>query len=132
MHSRSQVKKAAHAAAQTAQGPLNHTSIRTATKKAQGSSKNSKSSESKRLGVKLFGGQACQPGSIIIRQRGTKWRPADNVGMGKDHTIYSLTHGKVLFSKCPLTKKTQVGVAPYEFPTVKPLASSVAQAAAAL
>lgn len=116
------------AAAVSALASLNCTSVRTATKKAQGSSKNSKSSESKRLGVKLFGGQDCKPGSIIIRQRGTKWRPADNVGIGKDHTIYSLSFGRVLFSKCPVSRKTQVGVAPYELPVVKPLASSMAAA----
>lgn len=88
---------------------------RTATKKAGGSTKNGKSSESKRLGVKLFGGQTCQPGNIIVRQRGTKWRPGDNVGMGKDFTIFSLICGKVEFSKCPSTKRTQVGVVPTSF-----------------
>jgi len=90
--------------------PWAHATQRFATKKQQGSTKNRKGSESKRLGVKLFGGEACQPGSIIVRQRGTKWHPADNVGLGKDHTIYSLVLGKVVFSQCAATKRTLVGV----------------------
>lgn len=88
--------------------------VRCASKKAGGSTKNSKGSNAQRLGVKLFHGQACKPGSIIIRQRGTKWKPADNVGLGKDHTIYSLFHGHVQFFKHPQTKRTHVRVQPQQ------------------
>ena len=66
-------------------------------KKAGGSSRNGRDSESKRLGVKLFGGQNARAGNIIVRQRGTKWHPGDNVGLGKDHTLFALTDGQVAF-----------------------------------
>ncbi len=66
-------------------------------KKAGGSSRNGRDSESKRLGVKLFGGQKARAGNIIVRQRGTKWHPGDNVGLGKDHTLFALTDGQVTF-----------------------------------
>ncbi len=68
-------------------------------KKGQGSSKNGRDSNSKRLGVKLFGGQACVSGNIIVRQRGTKFHPGEGVMMGKDHTIFAVTEGKVQFRK---------------------------------
>ena len=68
-------------------------------KKGAGSSKNGRESESKRLGVKVFGGQECIAGNIIVRQRGTTHHPGDNVGMGKDHTLFALTDGKVEFKK---------------------------------
>ena len=68
-------------------------------KKGQGSVKNGRDSRSKRLGVKKFGGQAVIPGNILIRQRGTKWHPGNNVGIGRDHTIFSLVEGKVYFDK---------------------------------
>ena len=68
-------------------------------KKGAGSSKNGRESESKRLGVKIYGGQAVRAGSIIVRQRGTTHHPATNVGMGKDHTLYSLVDGVVEFRK---------------------------------
>ncbi len=68
-------------------------------KKGVGSSKNGRDSESKRLGVKLFGGQTCVAGSIIIRQRGTRHNAGLNVGVGKDHTLYALTDGVVEFRK---------------------------------
>ena len=68
-------------------------------KKGAGSSKNGRDSESKRLGVKIFGGQAAIAGNIIIRQRGTKHHPGENVGMGKDHTLYALTDGIVTFQQ---------------------------------
>ena len=68
-------------------------------KKGVGSSKNGRDSESKRLGVKLFGGQACVAGNIIIRQRGTRHNAGLNVGVGKDHTLYALTDGVVEFRK---------------------------------
>ena len=66
-------------------------------KKAGGSSRNGRDSQSKRLGVKRYGGELVLAGSIIVRQRGTKWRPGDNVGVGKDHTIFALVAGTVQF-----------------------------------
>ncbi len=68
-------------------------------KKGVGSSKNGRESESKRLGVKIFGGEICKAGNIIIRQRGTTHHPGDNVGMGKDHTLYALIDGTIVFRK---------------------------------
>jgi len=68
-------------------------------KKGAGSSRNGRESESKRLGVKLFGGQVAIAGNIIVRQRGTKHFPGENVGMGKDHTLFALIDGKVKFTK---------------------------------
>jgi large subunit ribosomal protein L27 len=68
-------------------------------KKGQGSSQNGRDSVSKRLGVKCFGGERVIPGSIIIRQRGTKFNPGLNVGLGRDYTIYSLVEGTVKFDK---------------------------------
>ena len=68
-------------------------------KKGAGSSKNGRESHSKRLGVKIYGGQAIIAGNIIVRQRGTVHNPGENVGMGKDHTIFALTDGKVQFIK---------------------------------
>ena len=66
-------------------------------KKAGGSSRNGRDSAGRRLGVKKFGGQSVIPGNIIVRQRGTKWWPGTNVGMGKDHTIFAKSDGKVSF-----------------------------------
>lgn len=66
-------------------------------KKSGGSSRNGRDSNPKYLGVKKFGGEHVIPGNIIIRQRGTKWHPGDNVGMGKDHTIFAVTEGNVSF-----------------------------------
>jgi len=68
-------------------------------KKGMGSSHNGRESESKRLGVKIFGGQSATAGNIIVRQRGTKHHPGINVGMGKDHTLFALTDGTVEFRK---------------------------------
>ena len=68
-------------------------------KKGQGSTRNGRDSNAQRRGVKLFGGQVAGPGSIIIRQVGTKFRPGRNVGMGKDYTIYSLVDGRVYFDQ---------------------------------
>ena len=68
-------------------------------KKGAGSSNNGRESESKRLGVKIFGGQKVTAGNIIVRQRGTKHHPGDNVGMGKDHTLFALKDGVVVFKK---------------------------------
>ena len=68
-------------------------------KKSGGSSRNGRDSESKRLGVKKYGGEHVIPGNILIRQRGTKWYPGDNVGMGKDHTLFAKIEGQVQFRK---------------------------------
>ena len=66
-------------------------------KKGVGSSKNGRESHSKSLGVKIFGGEACKAGNIIIRQRGTEFHPGENIGMGKDHTLFALVDGTVNF-----------------------------------
>ncbi len=68
-------------------------------KKGVGSSKNGRESESKRLGVKIFGGQFAKAGNILVRQRGTVHNPGENVGLGKDHTLFALTDGTVVFRK---------------------------------
>ncbi|MDP4202347.1 MAG: 50S ribosomal protein L27 [Bacteroidota bacterium] len=68
-------------------------------KKGVGSSKNGRESESKRLGVKIFGGQFAKAGNILVRQRGTVHNPGENVGLGKDHTLFALVTGKVVFRK---------------------------------
>ena len=70
-----------------------------------GSSKNGRESASKRLGVKLFGGQACKAGNIIVRQRGTEFHPGKNIGMGSDHTLYALVDGTVVFKKTKEDKR---------------------------
>ena len=76
-----------------------------ATKKAGGSSRNGRDSAGRRLGVKRFGGQVVMPGHIIVRQRGTKIHLGDHVGIGKDHTIFSLIKGKVQFKTSKLNRK---------------------------
>ena len=68
-------------------------------KKGQGSSKNGRDSHSKRLGVKLYGGEKAIAGNIIVRQRGTKYHPGNGVGIGKDHTIFATTDGTVIFKR---------------------------------
>ncbi|HHU96070.1 MAG: 50S ribosomal protein L27 [Bacteroidota bacterium] len=68
-------------------------------KKGVGSSKNGRESESKRLGVKIYGGESVKAGNILVRQRGTQHHPGNNVGMGKDHTLYALIDGTVVFRK---------------------------------
>ncbi len=78
-------------------------------KKGAGSSRNGRDSESKRLGVKLFGGQSAKAGNIIVRQRGTKHNPGLNVGLGKDHTLFALTDGEVEFKR-KKDNKTYVSV----------------------
>ena len=81
-------------------------------KNAGGSSRNGRDSQSKRLGVKRFGGQVVAAGSIIVRQRGTRIHPGDNVGVGKDHTLFAKVNGKIQFSfKGPNNKQT-VSVVP--------------------
>jgi len=82
-----------------------------ASKKAGGSTKNGRDSHSKRLGVKRFGGQAIKAGTIIIRQRGTKFLTGNNVGIGRDHTIYSLIDGLVKFERAT-KEKFKVSVYP--------------------
>ena len=82
-------------------------------KKGVGSSENGRESASKRLGVKLFGGQAAIAGNIIVRQRGTKHNPGRNVGMGKDHTLYALCDGIVEFEK-KKDNKSFVSIKPVE------------------
>ncbi|KEC55877.1 50S ribosomal protein L27 [Bartonella koehlerae] len=83
-------------------------------KKAGGSSRNGRDSESKRLGVKKFGGEAVIAGNIIVRQRGTRWHPGDNVGIGKDHTLFALSNGMVSFQR-KANNRSYVSV----IPTVK-------------
>ncbi|MBI1264228.1 MAG: 50S ribosomal protein L27 [Alphaproteobacteria bacterium] len=80
-------------------------------KKAGGSSRNGRDSEGRRLGVKKFGGQEVVAGNIIVRQRGTKYYPGDNVGIGKDHTLFALTEGRVEF-RTKANQRTFVSVAP--------------------
>ena len=82
-------------------------------KKGAGSSRNGRESESKRLGVKIFGGQIAIAGNIIVRQRGTAHHPGANVGIGKDHTLYSLTDGLVQFRK-KKDDRSFVSVVPFE------------------
>ena len=81
-------------------------------KKAGGSSRNGRDSESKRLGVKSYGGELINAGSIIIRQRGTKIHPGVNVGMGKDHTLFALVNGTVAFATKGKEKKKVVSIVP--------------------
>ena len=80
-------------------------------KKGAGSSKNGRESHSKRLGVKIYGGQAIIAGNIIVRQRGTVHNPGENVGLGKDHTLFALTDGRVKFTK-KRNNKSYVSVIP--------------------
>lgn len=80
-------------------------------KKAGGSSRNGRDSAGQRLGVKKFGSEAVVAGNIIVRQRGTKWHPGVNVGMGKDHTLFATTDGRVLF-QAKANGRTYVSVVP--------------------
>ena len=80
-------------------------------KKGVGSSKNGRESESKRLGVKIYGGQVCKAGNILVRQRGTAHNPGNNVGIGKDHTLFALIDGTVVFKK-KRDNKSYVSVEP--------------------
>jgi large subunit ribosomal protein L27 len=82
-------------------------------KKGAGSSRNGRESESKRLGVKLYGGQAVKAGNILVRQRGTVHHPGSNVGMGRDHTLFATSDGTVKFSK-KRDNKSYVSVEPAE------------------
>ncbi|MBO0903428.1 50S ribosomal protein L27 [Jiella sonneratiae] len=80
-------------------------------KKAGGSSRNGRDSESKRLGVKKFGGEAVIAGNILVRQRGTQWHPGLNVGMGRDHTLFAKSEGVVAFQK-KANGRTYVAIMP--------------------
>jgi large subunit ribosomal protein L27 len=84
-------------------------------KKGEGKVKNGRESESKRLGIKIFGGQKAIAGNIIVRQRGTKHHPGKNVGIGKDHTLFALTNGVVVFKK---------GRADKSFVSIEPVAEA--------
>ena len=79
-------------------------------KKAGGSSRNGRDSNPKYLGVKIYGGQSIQPGNIIVRQRGTRFHPGEGVGVGRDHTLFALTQGRVAFSVKGPTKRRTVSV----------------------
>ena len=82
-------------------------------KKGVGSSKNGRESQIKRLGVKIFGGEVCKAGNIIVRQRGTEFHPGNNIGMGKDHTLFALVDGTVQF-KVTKEDRRYVSVIPAE------------------
>ncbi len=82
-------------------------------KKGAGSSTNGRESHSKRLGVKIYGGQVAKAGNIIVRQRGTVHRPSNNVGMGKDHTLFALADGKVVFKR-KANNKSYVSIEPIQ------------------
>ena len=93
-------------------------------KKGVGSTDNGRDSKSKRLGVKLFGGQEARAGNIIVRQRGTRFHPGEYVGMGRDHTLFALVDGQVEFKKRRL-KRTFVNIIPSE-PVAEKIASTKA------
>lgn len=82
-------------------------------KKAGGSSRNGRDTAGRRLGIKKFGGEAVIAGNILVRQRGTKWHPGKNVGMGRDHTLFALTDGEVVFTRGQ-NDRSIVNVAPRE------------------
>jgi len=82
-------------------------------KKAGGSSRNGRDSPGQRLGVKLFGGETCRAGNIIVRQHGTKWHPGENVGLGRDFTLFALTDGRVTF-RAKARGRVYVSVEPAE------------------
>ena len=79
-------------------------------KKGGGSTRNGRESESKRLGVKIYGGEHIVPGNIIVRQRGTEFHPGEGVGMGKDHTLFALVEGKVQFAVKGAQKRRVVSI----------------------
>ena len=79
-------------------------------KKGGGSTRNGRESESKRLGVKIYGGEHIVPGNIIVRQRGTEFHPGEGVGMGKDHTLFALVEGKVQFAVKDALKRRVVSI----------------------
>lgn len=85
-------------------------------KKAGGSSRNGRDSNSKRLGVKVGDGQNVTAGSILVRQRGTRFHPGRNVGVGRDHTLFTLIDGHVAFERSPKTDRKRISVLPREAP----------------
>jgi large subunit ribosomal protein L27 len=85
-------------------------------KKGMGSSRNGRDSNAQRLGVKRFDGEVVRPGTIILRQRGTRFHPGDNVGLGRDFTIFSLIDGRVKFAPYAKGRRKQVSVYPIEAP----------------
>jgi large subunit ribosomal protein L27 len=89
-------------------------------KKAGGSSRNGRDSHAKRLGIKAFGGELINAGSIIVRQRGTEFHPGENVGMGKDHTLFALVDGYVKFTVKGVQKRRTVVIQPYEGEVIIP------------
>ena len=89
-------------------------------KKAGGSSRNGRDSHAKRLGIKAFGGELINAGSIIVRQRGTEFHPGHNVGMGKDHTLFALVDGYVQFTVKGAQKRRTVQILPYEGEVIIP------------
>ena len=91
-------------------------------KKGAGSSRNGRESHSKRLGIKIFGGQPAIAGNIIVRQRGTKHNPGLNVGIGRDHTLFALAEGVVVFKK-KADNRSYVSVLPFEFESVEEVAA---------
>ncbi len=99
-------------------------------KKGVGSTDNGRDSNSKRLGVKLFGGEHAIPGNIIVRQRGTKYHPGENVGMGRDHTLHALVEGKVAFQK-RRNNRTYVNIITDGTPVVAPKKANAAPKKAA-
>lgn len=96
-------------------------------KKGAGSSKNGRESHSKRLGIKIFGGQPAIAGNIIVRQRGTRHNPGQNVGIGKDHTLFALIDGQVVFRK-KADNRSYVSVLPFETAPVAEVAAPKAAA----
>ena len=98
-------------------------------KKGAGSSRNGRESHSKRLGIKIFGGQPAIAGNIIVRQRGTKHNPGLNVGIGKDHTLFALTEGVVTFKK-KADNRSYVSVLPFEAAPVAEVAAPAPKAKA--
>ncbi|RFZ84921.1 50S ribosomal protein L27 [Mucilaginibacter terrenus] len=99
-------------------------------KKGAGSSRNGRESHSKRLGIKIFGGQPAIAGNIIVRQRGTKHNPGLNVGLGKDHTLFALADGQVIFKK-KADNRSYVSVVPFETAAVAEVAAPAPEAVAA-
>ena len=93
-------------------------------KKGAGSSRNGRESHSKRLGIKIFGGQLAIAGNIIVRQRGTKHHPSKNVGIGKDHTLFALVHGTVVFTK-KADNKSYVSVLPMELEDISEMVTPI-------
>ena len=94
-------------------------------KKGAGSSRNGRESHSKRLGIKIFGGQPAIAGNIIVRQRGTKHNPGLNVGIGRDHTLFALAEGIVTFKK-KADNRSYVSVLPFEVETIEEVAAPAA------